>query len=105
MNSIENGNEPKEKIYTNSSLRRTSQMRLLKAGLPKEVIQKKTGRLSNGATQAYIESEDYELQMSTALYEETTSSSSINETSSTNPQSLFHGSQQFHNCSFNIHLK
>ena len=104
MCSIEN--EPdKKKIYTNSSLRRTSQMRLLKAGLPTEVIEKKTGRLSHSATQAYIESEEYEQQMSTALYEKTASNSIINNETSTIPQSLFQGSHQFQNCTFNIHLK
>ena len=107
MNSIEKNDEPIDKrCFTNSSLRRTTQMRLLEANIPNEIIQKKTGRLSNSATQAYIENETYELRMSSALYQQNTSI--INEKNieqegkSVGVETLFCGSQQFHNCTFTI---
>lgn len=57
-----------EGFVSNSSLRRTAQNRLLTAGIPKEIIHKKTGRISDAADSAYIDQRIYEKQMSNALY-------------------------------------
>ena len=54
--------------FTNTSLRRTCQNRLLHSGLPNEIIHKKTGRVSCSADQAYIDSAKYEKAMSCAIY-------------------------------------
>ena len=54
--------------FTNTSLRRTSQNRLLQANIPSEIIQKKTGRVSNIADLAYTDTAAFEKKMSNALY-------------------------------------
>lgn len=66
-----------EKFFTNSSLRRTSQNRLIEASVPKEIIQKKTGRISEVADAAYIDSSEYEQTMSRALHGKTSSTSNF----------------------------
>ena len=55
-------------IVSNTSLRRTCKMRLLDAGIPKELSQKKTGRISDRADQDYIETANRERRMSQVLY-------------------------------------
>lgn len=97
----------KRAIYTNSSLRRTAQMRLMNANIPPAIIQKKTGRISTTATQAYIEEENYEISMTNALYsgyEESNSGKIVGKPGeSSMGESIFSGNQQFHNCTFNIY--
>ena len=61
-------------FVSNTSLRRTSQNRLLQAGFPSEIIEKKTGRISSTATAAYVSSKDYERDMSLSLHCPTSSS-------------------------------
>jgi hypothetical protein len=55
-------------FVSNTSLRRTAMNRLLQSGLPKEVIQKKTGRVSDAADADYIAASLFEKQMSNSLY-------------------------------------
>lgn len=57
-------------FVSNTSLRRTAQTRLLQGGVQKEVIQKKTGRLSDSADSAYIDGKVFERKMSSVLYGE-----------------------------------
>lgn len=110
MAKIKTSESSKSVKYSNSSLRRTSQMRLLQAKIPSEIIQKKSGRISSMATQAYIESELYEVSMSDALYcknqnhEQNRASQSTSNSiqSDQMPQCIFSGNPQFYNCTFNI---
>lgn len=55
-------------FVSNTSLRRTAMNRLLAAGVPPSVIQKKTGRVSARADGDYVVAESYERQMSDVLY-------------------------------------
>lgn len=55
-------------FVSNSSLRRTAMNRMIQSGLPKEVIQKKTGRVSDAADADYIAVSLFERRMSNALY-------------------------------------
>ena len=48
-----------EKFVSNTSLRRTAMNRLIGAGVPTEVIRKKTGRVSEAADASYVSSEQY----------------------------------------------
>ena len=57
-----------EKFFTNSSLQRTSQNRLIEACVPKEIIQKKPRRISEVADAAFIDSSKYEGTISRALH-------------------------------------
>lgn len=114
--------------YSNTSLRRTAQMRLLNSNIPMAIAQKKTGRLSESATSAYIEADKHEKGMSSALYSasQTSCCSSSHQmisstsnskfvSSSTNSQSnskdflkqLFGGGDcpnQFVNCNFTFNM-
>ena len=48
-------------------MRRTAKNRLIERGIPKDVICKKTGHISN-ADESYIEKDMFEQQMSSILY-------------------------------------
>lgn len=58
------------KNISNSSLRRTVTNRLISAGISQDVAQKKTGRISDAANAAYVDSGSFEKQMSCAIYNE-----------------------------------
>lgn len=103
-------NKDTEKKFTNTSLRRTAQMRLLQAGIPTEVCQKKTGRISLAANQSYIESDQFEAQMSTTLYGESSMISNktkktLNTSDDTDNafNNIFGDNSTFKNCSFNFY--
>lgn len=57
-----------DKVFSNSSLRRTVKNRMIQGGISKEVAQKKTGRISDSADSAYIDASLYEKEMSSAIY-------------------------------------
>lgn len=57
-----------DEFVSNTSLRRTAMHRLIKGGIRKEIIQKKTGRVSDAADASYISATEYEKDMSSALY-------------------------------------
>lgn len=59
---------PEENFVSNTSLRRTAMNRLVTAGIRKDIIQKKTGRVSDSADGSYISGELYEKEMTAALY-------------------------------------
>lgn len=65
MKSITNGDES---FYSNTSLRRTAKTRLVMAGISNEVASIKTGRISESADRVYVHRQQFEKQMSTALY-------------------------------------
>ena len=55
---------------TNTSLRRTAQMRLTQANVAPDVVSKKTGRISAAATSAYVDASTFEKKMSSILHGE-----------------------------------
>jgi hypothetical protein len=57
-------------FVSNTSLRRTQQNRLLNGDIRKEIIQKRTGRISEAATAAYIETSEYERRISSVIHNE-----------------------------------
>lgn len=84
-------------FYSNTSLRRTSKTRLVEAGIPQEVVTKKTGRISEVADRVYIGEHVYQEKMSMALY-----GSEAPQTSSENVNGMNRkASISFTNCSFN----
>ena len=88
-------------FVSNSSLRRTAQTRLLQGGVQKEIIQKKTGRLSDSADSAYIDRKLFERQMSSVLYGE--ACQTVNpSTSSSNEGNLPFNCVNCSNCTINI---
>lgn len=68
-----------DKFFSNTSLRRTAQTRLVESGIPAMVIQKKTGRISSDLDYL-VASDNYEKQMSAALYGEEVESPQEDET-------------------------
>ena len=77
-------------FYSNTSLRRTTKTRLVEAGIPQEVVAKKTGRISEVADRAYIGEGVFEERMSMSLYCKTNDVSEMNTKAS----------MMFTNCSF-----
>ena len=65
-------------FVSNSSLRRTAQNRLLQRSVPQMIIHKKTGRISDTADSAYVESKIFEKDMSKVLYGEPSTSNISN---------------------------
>lgn len=65
-----------DKFVSNTSLRRTAMNRMLLADIPMEVVQKKTGRISDLADADYISTNMFEKRMSNSLYDATDSVSS-----------------------------
>lgn len=59
--------QPGDGFISNTSLRRTAQNRLVQAGVPREIIHKKTGRVSEQADLAYTSATAYEKSMSMIL--------------------------------------
>lgn len=89
--------------FTNTSLRRTAQMRLLQSNIPVEITRKKTGRVSEKATSSYIESENFERKMSTSLYSEERYTETI-QTKRECLKDIFSGENHFSNCTFNFNF-
>ena len=56
-----------EGYISNTSVRRTAKNRMMAAGIPREVIEKKTGRISERADMAYVEEHRFEKEMNFAL--------------------------------------
>lgn len=96
-----------QKFFTNTSLRRTAQSRLMKAGVPTEVIENKTGRISKSATKAYVHQEWFEEEMSSVLFNSSVQmkddDASTNETTSKNDKKnqFCFSNCSFDNCTFN----
>ena len=72
-------------FVSNTSLRRTAQNRLLRSGLPTEVIHKKTGRISQSADASYTDASVFEKEMSQSLYGDHRINVSVESSSSAPP--------------------
>ena len=94
MKSIDDG-----KFYSNTSLRRSAKTRLTEAGIPREISSFKTGRVSEKADQVYIHRENFEQQMSKALYQSSYKEANIFSNEKSEKYVLSNCS--FHNCHFN----
>ena len=92
--------------YTNTSLRRSAKTRLVKAGIPKEVVKKRMGHISD-ADEVYIHEQLMEREMGSIL-----SGSNPQPVSSVVPSTSFLSESEqeankpnktiiFNNCSFN----
>lgn len=101
-NVMKNLSSSDQKFYTNTSLRRTAQTRLMKAGMPTEVIEKKTGRISMSATKAYVHQAWFEEEMSNIL--QVNGSAQIKDdgaSTSKDENCVLKGQHSFSNCYFN----